>query len=257
MGMTSVRMPDDLLQRLDATATRLTRSKGWIINDAVREYLEREDLRERRDEETREALAELDAGQVIDGDEVLVAGDIGAMMAHAPRFGSEIVDEAHCSRGAWSANRKTGCSGSATRGSIWRTPVTKMSNRDRRLQPKRGRVVPLHGPGGHFGPVITPCVDITFGDRRRRKRADGFRVVHRQPRRAGQRPRAEARFGLKGDPVKGDGPVVVREPQCQPITAHHSPAVAHMGCPGGQMRAQRSGGHTRISTMGTFGAWPA
>jgi predicted transcriptional regulator len=71
MGMTSVRMPDDLLQRLDATATRLRRSKGWIINDAVREYLEREDLRVRRNEETREALAELDAGQVVDGDEVL------------------------------------------------------------------------------------------------------------------------------------------------------------------------------------------
>jgi len=71
MGMTSVRMPDDLLQRLDATATRLRRSKGWIINDAVREYLEREDLRLRRDEQTREALAELDAGQVVDGDEVL------------------------------------------------------------------------------------------------------------------------------------------------------------------------------------------
>jgi predicted transcriptional regulator len=71
MGMTSVRMPDDLLQRLDATATRLRRSKGWIINDAVREYLEREDLRFRRTEETREALAELDAGQVVDGDEVL------------------------------------------------------------------------------------------------------------------------------------------------------------------------------------------
>lgn len=71
MGMTSVRMPDDLLQRLDATATRLRRSKGWIINDAVREYLEREDLRQRRDEETREALAELDAGQVVDGEDVL------------------------------------------------------------------------------------------------------------------------------------------------------------------------------------------
>ena len=64
-------MPDDLLQRLDSTATRLRRSKGWIINDAVREYLEREELRQRRDEETREALAELDAGQVVDGDEVL------------------------------------------------------------------------------------------------------------------------------------------------------------------------------------------
>ncbi len=71
MGMPSVRMPDDLLQRLDATASRLRRSKGWIINDAVREYLEREDLRQRRDEETREALAELEAGQVVDGDEVL------------------------------------------------------------------------------------------------------------------------------------------------------------------------------------------
>ncbi|MBK1699483.1 CopG family ribbon-helix-helix protein [Thiococcus pfennigii] len=71
MGMTSVRMPDDLLQRLDSMATRLRRSKGWIINDAVREYLEREDLRQRRDEETREALAELDAGQVVDGEEVL------------------------------------------------------------------------------------------------------------------------------------------------------------------------------------------
>ena len=71
MGMTRVRMPGDLLRRLDAAATRLRRSKGWIINYAVREYLEREDWRQRRDEETREALAGLDAGQVVDGDEVL------------------------------------------------------------------------------------------------------------------------------------------------------------------------------------------
>jgi predicted transcriptional regulator len=76
MGMTSVRMPDDILQRLDATAARLRRSKGWIINDAVREYLEREDLRQRRDDETREALAELEAGQVVDGEEVLAWIDI-------------------------------------------------------------------------------------------------------------------------------------------------------------------------------------
>ena len=71
MGMTSVRMPDDLLQRLDAAATRLRRSKGWIINGAVREYLEREDQRQRRDQGTQEALVELDAGQVVDGHEVL------------------------------------------------------------------------------------------------------------------------------------------------------------------------------------------
>jgi predicted transcriptional regulator len=71
MGMTSVRMPDDLMRRLDAAAERLRRSKGWLINDAVREYLEREDKRLRRLEETKEALAELDAGEVVDGDEVL------------------------------------------------------------------------------------------------------------------------------------------------------------------------------------------
>jgi predicted transcriptional regulator len=71
MGMTSVRMPDDLMRRLDAAAERLRRSKGWLINDAVREYLEREDKRLRRLEETKEALAELDAGELVDGDEVL------------------------------------------------------------------------------------------------------------------------------------------------------------------------------------------
>jgi len=71
MGMTSVRMPDDLMQRLDAAASRLRRSKGWLINDAVREYLEREDKRLRRLEETQEALAELDAGELVDGEEVL------------------------------------------------------------------------------------------------------------------------------------------------------------------------------------------
>jgi predicted transcriptional regulator len=64
-------MPDDLMRRLDAAAERLRRSKGWLINDAVREYLEREDERLRRLEETKEALAELDAGELVDGDEVL------------------------------------------------------------------------------------------------------------------------------------------------------------------------------------------
>jgi predicted transcriptional regulator len=64
-------MPDDLMERLDATAERLRRSKGWIINDAIREYLAREDLRVKRLEETKGALGELEAGELIDGDEVL------------------------------------------------------------------------------------------------------------------------------------------------------------------------------------------
>ena len=69
--MTSVRMTDDLLRRLDVAAERLRRSKGWIINDAVREYLERDEERLRRLEETKDALAELEAGELIDGNGVL------------------------------------------------------------------------------------------------------------------------------------------------------------------------------------------
>jgi predicted transcriptional regulator len=59
MGMTSVRMPDELLEQLQDTAERLRRSKGWIINDAVREYLVKEERESRMLEDTREALADV------------------------------------------------------------------------------------------------------------------------------------------------------------------------------------------------------
>jgi predicted transcriptional regulator len=71
MGMTSVRMPENLMRRLEVRAERLRGSKGWIINDALREYLEREERRAQRLEETREALADLEAGELIEGDKVL------------------------------------------------------------------------------------------------------------------------------------------------------------------------------------------
>ena len=71
MGMTSVRMPDELLSKLEQTAEKIRRSKGWIINDAVREYLEREERKARMLVETWEALLDLKAGRIIDGDEVL------------------------------------------------------------------------------------------------------------------------------------------------------------------------------------------
>ena len=87
MGMTSVRVPDDMLSRLESTAARLRRTKGWIINDALREYLEREERRIQRIEETRQALDEVDAGDLVEGDEVLAWLDSwGAPDEHkAPR----------------------------------------------------------------------------------------------------------------------------------------------------------------------------
>ena len=70
MGMTSVRMPDELLNRLENAAEKLRRSKSWIIKDAVEEYLVREELKQRRNQETLESWEDHKAGRVIDGDEV-------------------------------------------------------------------------------------------------------------------------------------------------------------------------------------------
>ncbi len=71
MGMTSVRMPDELLARLEATAEKLRRSKGWIINDAVREYLAKEERKARMLDDTREALADIRSGRVIEAEPVI------------------------------------------------------------------------------------------------------------------------------------------------------------------------------------------
>jgi len=64
-------MPDELLEQLEQTAEKLRRSKGWIINDAVKEYLSREERKAQILEETREALADIKAGRVVDGEEVM------------------------------------------------------------------------------------------------------------------------------------------------------------------------------------------
>lgn len=71
MGMTSVRMPDELLERLEATAEKLRRSKGWIINDAVKEYLAKEDRKAGMLDDTREALADIQAGRVVEAEPII------------------------------------------------------------------------------------------------------------------------------------------------------------------------------------------
>ena len=71
MGMTSVRMPDELLNELQAASEELRRSKGWIINDAAKEYLAREKCKNQMLKETQEALADIKAGRVVSGDEMM------------------------------------------------------------------------------------------------------------------------------------------------------------------------------------------
>ncbi len=56
-------VPISLAEKVDRMAARLERSRGWIIKQALSAWIEQEEERTRL---TREALADVDAGHVID-----------------------------------------------------------------------------------------------------------------------------------------------------------------------------------------------
>jgi predicted transcriptional regulator len=71
-------VPLPLAQKIDQLAARLDRSRGWIVKQALAAWVEREEERERL---TREALADVDAGRVVDHREVQEWADrLGAEM---------------------------------------------------------------------------------------------------------------------------------------------------------------------------------
>jgi predicted transcriptional regulator len=71
MGITSVRLLPEVEEKLAAVAARARRTKSWIINEAVRDYLGRLGEDEKRWQETLEALASVRAGRVVEGDDVM------------------------------------------------------------------------------------------------------------------------------------------------------------------------------------------
>ena len=56
-------VPISLAEKVDQMAARLERSRGWIIKQALSAWIEQEEERTRL---TREALADVDTGHVID-----------------------------------------------------------------------------------------------------------------------------------------------------------------------------------------------
>jgi predicted transcriptional regulator len=56
-------VPEALAQKVDLMAERLERSKNWIVKQALSAWIDQEEERSRL---TREALADVDAGHVID-----------------------------------------------------------------------------------------------------------------------------------------------------------------------------------------------
>ena len=71
MTTTSFRLDDDLESKLNTIAQNLSRSKSWIINDALRLYIAREEKKQQMLRETEEALADLEAGRVVSGEDVM------------------------------------------------------------------------------------------------------------------------------------------------------------------------------------------
>ena len=68
--VTSVRIADDLADRLEAIAKEKDRPKGWVLNQALREYLNRQMLERQRWLDTEVALADLESGAIVEANEV-------------------------------------------------------------------------------------------------------------------------------------------------------------------------------------------
>lgn len=56
-------VPMELADKVDQMAAKMERSRGWIMKQALADWI---DLEEERSRLTREAMADVDAGRVID-----------------------------------------------------------------------------------------------------------------------------------------------------------------------------------------------
>jgi len=65
-------VPLPLAEKVDKIAARLERSRGWIVKQALAAWVRQEEERERL---TREALADVDAGHVIEHRAVQIWAD--------------------------------------------------------------------------------------------------------------------------------------------------------------------------------------
>ncbi|MGK7898658.1 MAG: CopG family ribbon-helix-helix protein [Xenococcus sp. (in: cyanobacteria)] len=71
MTTISFRLDDDLENKLNSITKNLSRSKSWIINDALRLYLTREEKMQQMLRDTEEVLVDIEVGRVVSGEEVM------------------------------------------------------------------------------------------------------------------------------------------------------------------------------------------
>ncbi len=70
MSVTSVRLNSEVEIPLENLARKLDRSKNYIINQAIKEFVQRQSMEDSRWEDTLEALNSIKSGKAIDSNEV-------------------------------------------------------------------------------------------------------------------------------------------------------------------------------------------
>ncbi|VAW94456.1 hypothetical protein MNBD_GAMMA22-3060 [hydrothermal vent metagenome] len=70
MGVTSIRLQPEIENPLEKLASKLDRSKNYLINQAIKEFLERENVAEKRWVETLEAIDSVKSGKLVNEQEV-------------------------------------------------------------------------------------------------------------------------------------------------------------------------------------------
>ncbi len=67
MSVTTVRLQPEIEESLKAIAGKLQRSKSWLINEALKEFIERQTLEQSRWQETLNAMESVAQGKVVSG----------------------------------------------------------------------------------------------------------------------------------------------------------------------------------------------
>ncbi|NOY01093.1 MAG: ribbon-helix-helix protein, CopG family [Verrucomicrobia bacterium] len=72
MKTTTVRINDDMIGRIDGLANTLSRSRSWVINQAIERFI---DYEEWFVQEVRDGVKEMDQGKIATDDDVIAEFD--------------------------------------------------------------------------------------------------------------------------------------------------------------------------------------
>lgn len=70
MGVTSIRLNSEVEIPLEGLSKKLDRSKNYLINQAIKEFIDRQEVEDARWQDTLQALGSVKAGNLVDEEEV-------------------------------------------------------------------------------------------------------------------------------------------------------------------------------------------